>query len=513
MITPDTTAAAYSQGNRMPSSRSGSGSGEFDDALSSVEGDRNAPRDGHARKADKHKAEDEVGSGEAGQSGQSGKSRLDLSYLRAGATEAAQANLPAGSGSDVAVLSEAERLLLASADPSTIAKDGKAPQPRPAKGQAAEKSDEAAAATDGKTAESAVPSGSATIGMNAQAAMAAAMEGAAAATPQMPAKDEAGTKAAAQDAVATLLTGLAAAQGLAGQAGQAGQAGMDGRANSRGQASTSRTDAVQKAGREGKDEAIVDGQTLSKDVIDGLVARDGVEADREKRSFQLTSAQDGRRSMSMTIGTDSEGKASFETGKKAAAGADTITVLDSRRFLGFTQSLNGSALASAMSSDPGWQSAMQADSELRNTASQNATKNVVNTLKLQMTPIDLGTVTATLRLAGEALTVHLTVETRAAQKQLSDDSSGILGALRAQGFSVDQVTVSVAPAQQGDQTATGDGQQRSMDPNAQQGQMQQQGQASSGQSRTSGGTNEHDAAVDTRSSSPDGGRSSGGLYL
>src|SRR3546814_10906221 len=63
---------------------------------------------------------------------------------------------------------------------------------------------------------------------------------------------------------------------------------------------------------------------------------------------------------------------------------------------------------------------------------------------LQMNPHALGSVTATLRLVGEALHVHLTVETRAAFRQLSDDSSGMLDALRAQGFSVDQVSINIA---------------------------------------------------------------------
>src|SRR3546814_15229978 len=63
---------------------------------------------------------------------------------------------------------------------------------------------------------------------------------------------------------------------------------------------------------------------------------------------------------------------------------------------------------------------------------------------LQMNPHALGSVTATLRLVGEALHVHLTVETRAAFRQLSDDSSGMLDALRAQGFSVDQVSINLA---------------------------------------------------------------------
>lgn len=39
---------------------------------------------------------------------------------------------------------------------------------------------------------------------------------------------------------------------------------------------------------------------------------------------------------------------------------------------------------------------------------------MVNTLKIQMNPIDLGLVTATMRLAGDALNVDLKVETGAA---------------------------------------------------------------------------------------------------
>jgi len=69
----------------------------------------------------------------------------------------------------------------------------------------------------------------------------------------------------------------------------------------------------------------------------------------------------------------------------------------------------------------------------------------VNTLKIQMHPIDLGLVTATLRLSGEELTVDLRVETGAAYRQLKEDQSRIVDALKSQGFNVDQVTVVMAP--------------------------------------------------------------------
>ena len=75
-----------------------------------------------------------------------------------------------------------------------------------------------------------------------------------------------------------------------------------------------------------------------------------------------------------------------------------------------------------------------------------------------MNPHDLGTVTATLRLIGDELHVHLTVETRAAYRQLSEDSKGMLDALKAHGFSVDQLTINIsstadAEQQKGQQNA------------------------------------------------------------
>ena len=152
----------------------------------------------------------------------------------------------------------------------------------------------------------------------------------------------------------------------------------------------------------------------------------------------------------MTIGTGADGTARFDTARASATGAEGVVVLDSRRFLGFNQSANGASLTSAMVQDPEWASAMQPGASLSNAAAQSSTGKVVNTLKLQMTPIELGMVTATLRLSGEELTVHLTVETRAAHAQLTEDSSGIIDALKSQGFAVDQLTVSITPAAQQD---------------------------------------------------------------
>jgi chemotaxis protein MotD len=305
-------------------------------------------------------------------------------------------------------------------------------------------------------------------------------------------------------AVATLLGGLMAAEGPQSQV----------KTTARSDAASSKSDkenAVLANSAALEDGVLLDA-ALAEDALNKTILEKSVAADEtEKRSFRLVSAQGGR-SLDMTIGTDQNGKATVDTSTKTS-GAETVTVLDSRRFLGFTQSTNGAALTSTISGDAEWQRAMQSGATLQNEQARSGTSNVVNTLKLQMTPIDLGTVTATLRLVGEELSVHLTVETRAAHQQLSDDSSGILGALRAQGFSVDQVTVTMS-SQDSNAQLSGNGQQPSADTNAQQGNSQSQGQ-SSGRSEASvkHGSNEIEAGPEARPHSTDSAGGTSDLYL
>ncbi len=180
-------------------------------------------------------------------------------------------------------------------------------------------------------------------------------------------------------------------------------------------------------------------------------------------------------SMDMVIGAGADGKTTFETGRSGNGNAEQVTVLDARRFLGFSQSTNGAALTNAISQDQNWAAAMHPSSALSNAAALSSTGNVVNTLKIQMTPVDLGSVTATLRLVGEQLSVHLTVETRAAHSQLTSDSSSILEALRSQGFAVDQVTVTITPTSQSDNS------QQANDPGQRGAAQGQQGNGGTGQ--------------------------------
>lgn len=151
-----------------------------------------------------------------------------------------------------------------------------------------------------------------------------------------------------------------------------------------------------------------------------------------------------------------------------------VSVVDQRRFLAPAQD-NALAVVSTIGGNPEWSSAMQPESSLANAASVAGNGKVVNTLKIQMHPIDLGLVTATMRLAGEELTVELKVENGTAYRQLKEDQSRIIDALRAQGFSVDQVTVVMAP----ERSDSGNGQSNTAQ-NGQGGNLAQQNQARGG---------------------------------
>lgn len=103
----------------------------------------------------------------------------------------------------------------------------------------------------------------------------------------------------------------------------------------------------------------------------------------------------------------------------------------------------------------------------------------LHTLKIQLNPLELGQVTAVMRLTGEELSVELRVETPEAYRQLSSDSEAIVRSLRAQGYGVDQVSVMQAGS---DRSSTGGqgGQQQSFTSG-------QQFQSGSGQGSDSAG--------------------------
>ncbi|PPJ47795.1 flagellar hook-length control protein FliK [Rhizobium sp. KAs_5_22] len=159
------------------------------------------------------------------------------------------------------------------------------------------------------------------------------------------------------------------------------------------------------------------------------------------RSFRFLRADGKGQAVSMRVGQSDGETAKYDIGSPKDGG-QTVAVLDARRYIA-PASTNAAGLTAAMMGDGEWASAMLPGSELANAASQSSSGKVVNTLKLQMSPIELGNVTATLRLSGEELSVQITVETHAAYKQLSGDQDDMLKALRAHGFAVDQIQISV----------------------------------------------------------------------
>ncbi|SCW34020.1 chemotaxis protein MotD [Rhizobium mongolense subsp. loessense] len=182
--------------------------------------------------------------------------------------------------------------------------------------------------------------------------------------------------------------------------------------------------------------AAISASDVQMPAVDDAVNLDG-------KTFRLSRADGRGESMEMHIGADQEASAA-----KAKSDIENVTVLDSRRYIGLAQ--NSASVTAAILGDREWTGAMQPSSALSNAAEWTSTGKVVNTLKIQMTPIDLGLVTATMRLSGDALNVDLKVETAAAYRQLKEDHGKIIEVLRSQGYAIDNVTISMAPVEKPD---------------------------------------------------------------
>jgi chemotaxis protein MotD len=119
---------------------------------------------------------------------------------------------------------------------------------------------------------------------------------------------------------------------------------------------------------------------------------------------------------------------------------ETATVIEARRYLGFSAETNTQTLTSAIKSDSTWTEAL-AHVNRAELSLEGDTVKEVNTLKLQMNPGDLGNMVASLKLKGDELTVEVRVDTIEAYRHLSNDQDGIVKALQDQGFSIDKVSV------------------------------------------------------------------------
>ncbi|WP_337183281.1 flagellar hook-length control protein FliK [Shinella sp.] len=206
----------------------------------------------------------------------------------------------------------------------------------------------------------------------------------------------------------------------------------------------------------GKMDLSADGMVAGTDDAAGEAAdAGGVQRSGKDRLFRLARADGKGRELDMSIAGAGD-RATLRDASPTGPRGETVTVVDARRYIGLAPTGNAGAVTTAITQDPQWTSSLSATGGL--TQAEAATGKVVNTLKIQMHPIELGLVTATLRLQGDALVVSLQVETGEAYRQLSDDQDAIVRALRGHGFAVDQVTVQLAPADRGAGTQQGDGQ-------------------------------------------------------
>lgn len=254
--------------------------------------------------------------------------------------------------------------------------------------------------------------------------------------------------------------------------------------------------------------------------VDTAEAGEMPESDTDQL-FRLIRADGKGRDIDMSISGTGERTSVRDASQTAAGKAETVTVLDSRRYIGLAQTSNAGAVTTAIAQDPNWAASLSSTGGLGHSESA-ATGKVVNTLKIQMKPIDLGNVTATLRLHGDALVVSLQVETGEAYRQLSDDQDAIVKALRGHGFAVDQVSVQLSPVdrssgtpQQSDGQASQQQQQFSSQPQAREGGNGRQGGNGDGTRTFAGEGHSHDGNTSENASGLTGGQPvrSGGVYL
>lgn len=121
-----------------------------------------------------------------------------------------------------------------------------------------------------------------------------------------------------------------------------------------------------------------------------------------------------------------------------------VEVIESRRFMPAQNlSANAQMLTRSLAEASSNALAAQRSAPVQALAQTGAPQagQTLHTLKLQLNPVSLGSITAVLKLSGEDLSVEIKVQTAEAYRQISDDNQSILKALRGQGFGVEQISV------------------------------------------------------------------------
>lgn len=146
-----------------------------------------------------------------------------------------------------------------------------------------------------------------------------------------------------------------------------------------------------------------------------------------------------------SAGSSTEDKLTVADSSSLANPMQSVDVLDSRRIIAPVSTSNGANIAATMAGDGEWSQAMRSASTSDvSTTDRLTTDKTLNTLSIKMTPESLGNVTANLKLVDGQLTVSLVVENGSAYRKLHEDQGELMKSLKAQGFSVDQIQISIA---------------------------------------------------------------------
>lgn len=162
-------------------------------------------------------------------------------------------------------------------------------------------------------------------------------------------------------------------------------------------------------------------------------------------------------------------------------------------------------LVSDIAADPAWRSAAQADAAL-----PGARPSAVNSLRIQLQPIELGTVTARLTQTGSQMSIEIQVESNDARQRLAADSDQIVKALKTLGIDVEKVTIQHTQQTAAPATAQQQGAARDMGSQQQQQAAAERGSGGRDERGTRGGNGEgtrHGGGETTAD------RAGGGIYI
>lgn len=127
---------------------------------------------------------------------------------------------------------------------------------------------------------------------------------------------------------------------------------------------------------------------------------------------------------------------------KASAAGDRTEVISQQSFPAPAQnpvSQTASALVDAIASDKTVQQSFA--SAAAGAQTTNSVAVPTHVLRIELHPAELGTVTASLRLSGEQLSIEMKPETHEAYRRLTADNDAIIKSMRSLGFDVDKVTI------------------------------------------------------------------------